>query len=126
MKIQDLDLTTLSLRVPFKVSTQESAPVQFTASVEARIKIAPETTIEQLMELAARPRIITFANSNRPKGLEHLKKLHGTSVDIVLVPINARAEGVPSEDKAIDTLIKSAKAGKLTAEQKAEIARLLA
>lgn len=112
------ELEQIELLVPFKVSTQESAPEQFTAHVTARVKVMKNMTLEQLVELAARPRIITFSNGNRPKGIEHLKALDGSTVDIVLTPIHAKAEAITTEDKAITVLINAARAGKLTAEQR--------
>lgn len=111
------ELQNIELLIPFSVSTKENAMEQFTASVIARIVPMPGITLRQLCELAAKPRIITFANANRAKGAQHLKTLHKTTVDIVLTPVNQRGPAVPSLDKAINTIAEQVKSGKITMEE---------
>jgi hypothetical protein len=107
----------VSVDVPFSVSTKEDSVEKFTAKVVAHVTVMDNMTVEQIVELAARPRIITFQNANRPKGADHLRKLDGSTIDIVLFPIHAHADAVPSTDKAIDVLVKAVKDGKMTEEQ---------
>lgn len=111
------ELQDVELLIPFSVSTKEDAEEQFTANITARIVAMPGITLQQLCELAAKPRIITFANANRAKGAQHLKTLHNTTVDIMLTPINQRGPAVPTLDKAINTIAEQVKSGKITMEE---------
>jgi len=115
--MNDQELQNVELLIPFSVSTKENAEEQFTANITARIVAMPGITLQQLCELAAKPRIITFANTNRAKGAKHLRTLHNTTVDIVLTPINQRGPAVPTLDKAINTIAEQVKSGKITMEE---------
>jgi len=118
------ELQDVELLIPFSVSTKEDSEEQFTANITARIVPMPGITQQQLYELAAKPRIITFANSARAKGAKHLRALHNTTVDIVLTPINQRVPAVPTKDKAISTIVDEITSGKMTIEElQAEIER---
>ena len=74
-------------------------------------------TVEDVIELALRPRRITFQNANRYN--DKLQEL-GSTVKIVVAPIGTRE----TKEVSVDALMK--KASKLTPEKKAELAKKLA
>lgn len=106
----------VSVDVPFSVSTKKNSIEKFTAKVIAHVTVMDNMTVEQMVELASRPRIITFQNANRPEGAAHLRTLDGSTINIVLFPIHAHGEVIPSTDKAIDALIKAVVDGKISQE----------
>lgn len=74
-------------------------------------------TIEDVIELALRPRRITWQNANRYN--DRLAEL-GSIVRITVAPIGTRE----TKEVSVDALLK--KAGKLSPEKKAELAAKLA
>jgi hypothetical protein len=76
-----------------------------------------DCTVEDVIELALRPRRITFQNANRYN--DKLAEL-GSTVRITVAPIGTRE----TKEVSVDALMK--KASKLSPEKKAELAAKLA
>jgi hypothetical protein len=75
-----------------------------------------ECTVEDVIELALRPRRITWQNANRYN--EKLAAL-GSTVRVIVKPLNARE----TKEVSVDALVK--KANKLSPEKLAEFLKML-
>jgi len=119
--IVDLDLNTKltgvvrSLPCTITPGQDEEAKLQ-AKDVELEFDLS-NCTIEDVIELALRPRRITFQNANRYNA--KLSEL-GSTVHIIVAPINTRE----TKEVSVDALVK--KAMKLSPTKKAELAAMLA
>lgn len=103
--------------IPATITTKQDAAEQFTAHVTLNVSVASNCTLEQLLERAAKPVVIDYANNKRSKGLEALKAIDGKTIELQITPTNQRAEAIPTIDKAMNVIAQQVKAGKLTLEQ---------
>lgn len=121
-----MTLENVRLEVPFGLSCKESAGCKTEINLTAIITLADGLTLDQLVERAARPMVINWQNKNRPDNESDLLKLADKTIEIMIVPVNARGNGEISTSKAIDKLVERKRAGKLTDSEKQQLAQLLA
>jgi hypothetical protein len=110
-------LTGVIRSLPFTITPGQDADAKALA-VHGELECdLSNCTIEDIIELALRPRRITFQNANRYN--DKLQEL-GSTVRITIAPIGTRE----TKEVSVDALMK--KASKLTPEKKAELAAKLA
>lgn len=120
-----METKNIRLELPFNLSCKDSAGCSTKISMTAIVTVADGMTLEQLVERAARPMVINWQNSNRPDNEADLLKLAGQAVEILIKPVNQRDTSV-STSKAIDKVVETAKAGKLSETDRLALEELLA